>query len=125
MTIRSTISVVASANDHIENVNAQIKDLEERIGGKEVYRSAGDGTTVTMWCRACDHPFDVCSACKNIEALESELARLRRMADAYATWNVTLDQRPTKCGECGAMPNGIHTAACDVAAHLGLPREEK
>lgn len=77
MTIRSTISVVASANDHIENVNAQIKDLEERIGGKEVYRSAGDGTTVTMWCRACDHPFDVCSACKNIEALESELATLR------------------------------------------------
>lgn len=53
----------------------------------------------------------------------AELARLRRMADAYATWNVTLDQRPTKCGECGATPNGIHTATCDVAAHLGLPRE--
>lgn len=51
----------------------------------------------------------------------SELARLRRMADAYAKGQ--LIQYGLCCFECNTG-NGKHTATCDVAAHLDLPREK-
>lgn len=72
-----------------------------------------------------------------------ELARLRRMADAYAKmaieradaeWDIR-DQRMDYCTACRShvfpVPFrlkegeiGMHTATCDVAIHIGLPREK-
>lgn len=51
----------------------------------------------------------------------AELARLRRMADAYAKGQ--LIQHGLCCFECNTG-NGKHTATCDVAIHRDLPREK-
>jgi len=67
--------------------------------------------------------------------LLAELARLRRMADAYAEDAVRVlddlfieDPKEWLCIRCGKKEwRGtpiVHTATCDVAAHLGLPREK-
>lgn len=55
----------------------------------------------------------------------AELARLRRMADAYAHWCVAHIENTGRCEDCGgARANRkLHTASCDVAIHLGLERE--
>jgi len=57
----------------------------------------------------------------------AELARLRRMADAYA--KSATDYRGTNtCAHCrrftypGTAMSVPHTATCDVAIHLGLQR---
>lgn len=59
----------------------------------------------------------------------AELARLRRMADAYA--KSATDYRGTNtCAHCrrftypGTAMSVPHTATCDVAIHLDLPREK-
>lgn len=56
----------------------------------------------------------------------AELARLRRMADAYAHWCVRDIENMGRCDCCGRARahQPEHTATCDVAAHLGLPREK-
>ena len=62
----------------------------------------------------------------------AELARLRRMADAYARERLFVDVHMYTgdfiygCKECGRITDEDrkHTATCDVAIHLGLPREK-
>ena len=68
----------------------------------------------------------------------NELARLRRMADKLAVYAIQKRRYPhvsggmtvgfvcEGCRAHGGMikENLIHTATCDVAAHLGLPREK-
>ena len=64
-----------------------------------------------------------------LDRLEPELARLRRMADAYA--KSATDYRGTNtCAHCrrftypGTAMSVPHAADCDVAIHLGLHREK-
>ena len=67
-----------------------------------------------------------------LDRLEPELARLRRMADAYARERLFVDVHMYTgdfiygCKECGRITDEDrkHTATCDVAIHLGLPREK-
>ena len=74
---------------------------------------------------------------KDPDAFEAdlELARLRRMADAYAKGAESQDRyRGKVCGCCDRCTDNvldraplrevIHAATCDVAIHLGLPREK-
>lgn len=56
----------------------------------------------------------------------SELARLRRMARMWAITSTNGDY--AECGDCGVWLEEddvtVHTATCDVAIHLNLPREK-
>lgn len=56
----------------------------------------------------------------------AELARLRRMSDAYAEWCVRDIDNMGRCDCCGGARsnNANHSATCDVAIHLDLPREK-
>lgn len=60
------------------------------------------------------------------ERMRAELARLRRMADAYAEWCVRDIDNMGRCDCCGGARsnNANHSSTCDVAIHLGLPREK-
>ena len=62
------------------------------------------------------------SVCECVLVAATELARLRRLADAFAAEN-----RVGQCNGCGHYVHpeiDEHAATCDVAIHLGLPREK-
>ena len=87
-------------------------------------------------CHWCGEDYNDCNRCthRGVYVEPDELARLRRMADAYAKQSVTnYSKTEWRCDECGAdtwdigrdgKVRRLHTATCDVAIHLDLPLEK-
>lgn len=86
-------------------------DFDESCTKERACVECGEKRTDEYW------PVHTC----NTPLCDKTIARLRRMADAFAA-----DNRVGQCACCNAYVHegiGKHTATCDVAVHLNLPRE--